>query len=110
MSYTNIAGTLSKELLNKALSYRKKNIDTILKEYPDGLVPTGIKKKGKDVTDYYYNVYSFELEKDYLEWRAWAEEKVEDEGFTKQALDWWECLYGLREDYLPFRKKEGELF
>ena len=104
-----IHGTLSKELLNDALKYYKKDIDTLLKEYPDGQIPTGQKKAGKIVKDYYHNVYTWVSEKEYLEWRDACLKKVKEAGYNKEAFDWWECLHGLREDYLPFRKKEGQL-
>lgn len=97
------------KLTNKALESYKKNIEIILRDYPDGIIPTGIKKNGKDVTDYYYNVYTWISEEEYKEWRKWALLMVRTDGGTEMDLDWWECLWGLREDYLPFRKKEGQL-
>lgn len=109
MGIRSIHGTLSKELLNNALKYHKKDIDIILKEYPDGLIPTGQKKAGKIVKDYYYNVYTWISESEYKEWREASVKRVQEEGYNKEAFDWWECLNGLREDYLPFRKKEGQL-
>lgn len=109
MRCSNIVGELSKKLINKALSYQNKNIKGILEEYPDGLVPTGQKKNGKEVTDYYYNVYAWVSETEYKEWRDWALLEVIKEGHTAESLDWWECLYGLKEGFLPFYKKEGQL-
>lgn len=105
-----IHSTLSDELTDKALAKYGKTIGKIRREYPSLIVPTGGKKNGKPVTDYYYNVYTFETEKEYTDWRKWAETKVKVEGYKKEDLDFWEMLWGLKEVYLPFYKKEGQLF
>lgn len=105
-----IHNELSDILTNKALEKYKKTIQEIRKDYPSLIIPTGGKKNGKPVTDYYYNVYTFETEKEYKDWREWAEKKVVELKYKKEHLDFWEMLWGLKEVYLPFYKKEGELF
>jgi hypothetical protein len=94
---------LKYELINKALEPYKITIQSILRQYPEGLMPTG--KKGK--TDYWYNIYSWENEEDYNTWREWALKKI-GKRYTKYDLDWFEATFDLRHSYIF--KKEGELF
>ncbi len=66
-------------------------------------VAEGIMVKGKKVA--WYDYYYFESEQQYLEWKEWAKEKLEEVGI-KERFDEIDMLYGLNIKI----KKEGQLF
>lgn len=96
---------IRKKLLNKALKPYNVTVDNI---NSNQLVNTGVKKKGNDVMDYYYNVYTFKTKESYESWRKWALELIEEEGYKRIDLDMFELVFGLKEEYIF--KKQSELF
>jgi hypothetical protein len=100
--------TIRNKLINGALLQYKVTIEEILSKYPSGIIPTGVVRNKKPVTDYWYNKYTWENEKDYLVWKEWALEELEKEGMTKGELDKFELIYDLKHQYIF--KKEDELF
>lgn len=100
----------SRILTNKALEQYGVTMKDVLSKNSDGLVDTGIVKNKKPVLDYYYNVYVWKTKEDYDEWRAWALEHLKLKKYKEEDLNFWECLWGLKEAFLPFYKKEGKLF
>jgi hypothetical protein len=104
-----IDNATSDALTNKALEQFNITIQEIRKESPDGYINTGVIKNKKPVYDYYYNKYTWFSEEDYLKFREWAINYVTKKGYSIEDFNFWECLCGLREDYLPFYKKKEEV-
>lgn len=95
----------SDELINMSLKEYNITIQEIRKENSDGYINTGVIKNKKPVMDYWYNKYTWIFEEHYESFRKEAEKLVLEKGYTKEDLDWWECLYAPRADYLPFNIK-----
>jgi|694.fasta_scaffold00478_9 hypothetical protein len=90
---------LSDELSNLALKRHNITIQDIRKESPDLLI-TIKDKKGKDRSEYYYNVYTIDSEEEYLAWREKAESLAFAKGYNKKDLDNWEMINQLKETYI----------
>lgn len=95
---------LSDTLINMSLEEYNITIQEIRKESPEGYIDTGVVKNKKPVMDYWYNKYTWIFEEHYNNFRKEAEELVLQKGYTKEDLDFWECLYAPKADYLPFNK------
>mgnify|MGYP001274386448 CR=1 FL=1 len=94
-----IDGKLSDELINLALKRHNITIQEIRKESPDCLIKVK-DKKGKEKSEYYYNVYTIDTEEEYKEWREEAEKLVNAKGYSHVDLDMWEMLNQLKETYI----------
>jgi hypothetical protein len=90
---------LSDELSNLALKRHNITIQDIRKESPDLLI-TIKDKKGKDRSEYYYNIYTIDSEEEYLTWREKAEILCYAKGYNKKDLDNWEMINQLKETYI----------
>lgn len=96
---------LRKELINKMLAPFNVTIENLEKQ--GNLIPSGIIKK-KPITAYWWDVYYWSSEEQYLEWRNWALERIKNTKYTKYDLDALEMIYDVKHSYIF--KKEGELF
>lgn len=99
---------LSIELINKSLEKYGITFKGMIAKYGSEIIPTGVIKNKKPITDHYTMVYVWESEDEYLKWREWALERVEQEEYTRWDLDAWELAHDLKHQYIF--KKEGELF
>ena len=90
---------LSDELSNLALKRHNVTIQEIRKESPELLIK--IKdKKGKEKSDYYYNIYTIDSIEEYEDWREKAEKLAFSKGYLKEDLDMWETVNQLKETYI----------
>lgn len=96
-------------LTNKMLKQFGTTIDKIMATFAGGIIPTGGIKNKKPVTDYWWNVYGWQKKEEYEAWREWALEQIEGV-YSKEDLDFWEMIWDIKHEYLPFYKKEGQLF
>lgn len=99
-----IDGKLSDELINLALKRHNITIQEIRKESPDLLIKVK-DKKGKEKSEYYYNVYTIDSEDEYKSWREKAEKLAINKGYELKTLDFWEMTHLLKETYIYGQQK-----
>jgi antibiotic biosynthesis monooxygenase (ABM) superfamily enzyme len=81
--------------VNKSLEKYNTTLKNILKDYPDGFVPTGQKKGKKLETKHWTEYYTFDSEEEFTEWKDYCLQFMSAEKFNVLNM-----TMGLAQPYL----------